>query len=165
LTSAAYEDPAASERLSADLAPVWQPALAQFAVKIGCTWPEKEMVGPHPHTPPVQAAPPEQTLPQPPQFDGLELVSTQLPPHTVWPVVQVHAPLMQLAPVGQTLPQAPQFAESVDVVVHVDPHIVIPAEHAHTPPEQPVPVGQILPHPPQLDGSLLVLTQLDPQTV
>jgi hypothetical protein len=135
-----------------------------LAVKIGCTWPAKATAGPHPQTPPVQDVP-EQTLPHAPQFDASELVSTQLPPQTVFPAPHVQAPLTQLAPLGQALPQPPQFDASVDVFVHVAPHAVIPAEQPQTPPEQPLPVGQTLPQAPQFAGSVLVSTHDDPQTV
>src|SRR5207245_1397048 len=58
--------------------------------------PEQATVPPgHTHAPAAQNEPPVHCTPQPPQSLVLELVSTQLPPHWVWPGAQLdwHLPL------------------------------------------------------------------------
>jgi hypothetical protein len=42
--------------------------------------------------PATQLSPGAQAAPQPPQFAGSVIVSTQLPPQSAWPIGQMHAP-------------------------------------------------------------------------
>jgi hypothetical protein len=66
--------------------------------------------------PAEQILPPVQTFPQPPQLLVLEVVSTQVPAHSVWPAGHAHVPPEQVwPPVHATaVPQVvPHFVASV----------------------------------------------------
>jgi hypothetical protein len=56
-----------------------------------------------------------------PQFDALVWVSTQMPPHRVWPLGQPQTPFWQAAPPAQVNPQLPQVLESLLMSVHISP--------------------------------------------
>jgi hypothetical protein len=49
-----------------------------------------------------------QAVPQLPQCAGSVAVSTQVPPHKVFPPLQTHVPLVQLAPAGHVVSHPPQ---------------------------------------------------------
>lgn len=124
-----------------------------------------------PHTPFVQACPPVQTVPQPPQFAVSVAVLTQIPLHRVWPTGQaeeVHTPFAQLCPLAQVMPQPPQLAVSVAVLTQVVPQRVWPTGQAgkvQAPPTHVRPAAQTLLQDPQLALSVAVLTQVPLQTV
>jgi hypothetical protein len=107
------------------------------------------------HWPPEQV-PLHATL-HPPQFVLLDCVSTQFPPHAIWPEGQAQLPPVQVDPTGHAWPHDPQFATLEVVSTHA------PAEHCIWPVGQPddehaplaqtwVPV-QAFPHIPQLLAS------------
>jgi hypothetical protein len=74
-----------------------------------------------------------QTLPQPPQFALLDVVSTQvvrpLRPmgHCEYPGEHAQVPSMHGPPAGQTFPQAPQLRLLLSLLTQVIPHRVWPA--------------------------------------
>jgi hypothetical protein len=84
-----------------------------------------------PQTPAEQTCQEAQAFPQPPQFAGSRLVSTQLCPHCVVPPPQESAqvPCEQTVPAPQAMPHTPQLAGSFAVFVHVDPHMLCPLGH------------------------------------
>jgi hypothetical protein len=102
-------------------------------------------------------------LPQPPQFAGSFLVSTQLSPQTSVPAPQTieHCPERQNCPAGQGLSHAPQWAGSFVVLTQASPHNVTPVPHTGAPPpEPPAPLLDAEPVPeavPELPRSVLVL--------
>jgi hypothetical protein len=118
----------------------------------------------------------EHAVPQPPQYEGLLVVSTQVllqiesdPGHDGWQVllVQLTLPLVGAVHVMQL---GPQLLVSV-LLAHlvVVPHWCSPDSHdtPHTPPVQvalppPVTVGHALPHALQFWGSVCVLVQVAP---
>jgi hypothetical protein len=104
--------------------------VAQLAVKIGCTAPEKETLAlPHVQTPEEHVCPGEQTLPHLPQLLVSLAVSTHELPHRVPPFEQAQAPFWQVCAVGQTCPQAPQLATSVWRFAQAVPQTVKPVPH------------------------------------
>ena len=112
--------------------PVWQPLMAQLAVKMGCTAPENETLAvPQLHTPALHVCPSAQTTPQPPQLDASVCVLMHEPPHNDVPVGQTHIPLWQVSPAPQTIPQPPQSLESVAVLTHAPPQRVPPEGQTH----------------------------------
>jgi hypothetical protein len=88
--------------------------------------PPVAVVPPEPGVPPVpvvtlatqllpeQCCVDPQTVPQPPQFALLVVVSTQADPHSIWSAAQleVHAPSLQTCPVWQVVEQLPQCVAS-----------------------------------------------------
>ena len=126
-------------------------------------------VQPNTQLPLSQAKPAGQAMPQPPQFAGLEVVSSQRPPQSVSPAVQVaaHVPAEQTCPFGHALPHAPQLLGSIFGSVQVPLQSRSPAwqESAQTPLEQISPAGQALPHAPQFALSEGRWTHVAPQRV
>lgn len=104
-----------------------------------------------------------QAVPQPPQFEGSELVSVQvLPQATSVPGQDAQAPSAH-RPLPQTWPQPPQSKGSEPVSVQPPLQSVAPPLQAWQLPAMQLCPPQSLPHPPQFDESLLVSVQLLPQ--
>ena len=114
----------------------------------------------------------EHAVPQAPQLELFEVVSTQLPrkpdPHCVWPAGHSQVPSTHETPPGQKLPQPPQFRLSVLMFVHavIEPKgvfvvhdISLALQLLHTPLTQlSMFAGHCFPQPPQLLESVCVLT-------
>lgn len=111
-----------------------------------------------------------QLLPQAPQFESSDLVSTQRPLHAVWPLAQArtHWPALQDAPLLQLMPQPPQLFASVLVLAQdfcwmpqalspLGQDLQIPLSHVW-------PGMQAFPQAPQLSVLFVVLVHLPPQT-
>jgi hypothetical protein len=85
-------------------------------------------------------------------------VSTQSPPHEVWPVAQLawQTPLTQTCKPGHTVPHAPQFERSVCTSRQAPAQNTWPPPQvgAHTPPEHTSSVAQVVPQAPQLARSV-----------
>jgi hypothetical protein len=101
-----------------------------------------------------QISPERQALPQPPQLDAFDEVSTQVPAagggqSATGAGLQTQTPAPQV-PRPQSWPQVPQFALSVCVFTQEMPHRSgSDAGHEHDPPEQLAPAGQVTLHAPQ----------------
>lgn len=158
LTRPAYDLPAPRARPCAGLTPAWQPALAQLAVKIGCTAPANETLAPHEHAPAEQTWPGAHAWPQAPQLAGSDEVFTQEPPQTDWPAGQAQAPAEHVAPEAQAFAQPPQLAGSVAVLTQAPLQDDVPGGHAQEPFTQEAPPAQAIPHPPQLAAFVVVST-------
>jgi hypothetical protein len=132
------------------MAPLWQPLVAQLAVKIGCTSDANDTLAlPQVQSPATQVWPAAQVLPHAPQFATSACVSTHEAPQTVPPPGQTHAEASHDVPWPQTTPQPPQLVGSVSVLMHAPPHAEVPAGHWHAPPAHVAPAGQALSQPPQ----------------
>ena len=123
-------------------------------------------------------------LPQLPQLELFDVVSTQLPSpkkpmtpfaHCVWPAGHSHVPLTHETPPGQTVPHDPQFRLSVAVFVHavMDPkgvfvvhEVSLPLHMLHAPLTQLSMLGgQTFPQAPQLLESVCVSVHVPLHTV
>lgn len=60
------------------------------------------------HFEPVHTSFEAQTVPQPPQFAGSDVVSTQFSPHRVRPASHAHVPAVHALEAPQPVPQLPQ---------------------------------------------------------
>jgi hypothetical protein len=106
------------------------------------------------------------TIPHDPQFIGSEVVSTQLPPHSVCPVGQTHVLPEHVAGAAHTFPQAPQFIGSEVVSTQLPPQSALPPGHRHTLPEHIVAgAAHTFPHAPQFIASLVVSVHAPPHAV
>lgn len=114
------------------------------------------------HEPAEQLLPALQARPQPPQFAGSALVSTQAPLQRVRPEVHTHAPAVQVWLAAQARPQLPQFEGSALVSTQLPLQRVRPEVHTQTPPVQVWLGAHSTPQPPQLAVSVLVFTQVPP---
>jgi hypothetical protein len=106
-----------------------------------------------------------QLFPHVPQWAGSEDVSTQEPPHAVWPGWHgMHTPAMH-NPDPHGVPHAPQLAGSDEMSTHWPPHAVWPsAQPLHVPAtHKPVPPLHTVAQAPQLPGSDATFTHLPPQ--
>lgn len=130
-------------------------------------WPQAPLPLVHRHWLVWQVVPPVHVLPQTPQLDPSELVSTHAPAHSVSPGGQlvVHAPPAQTRPVPHAAPQEPQLAGSLAVSVQTPPQSVAPPVHAQTPALHSCPPVQAAPQEPQWAGSVSVDTHAPPQRV
>ena len=87
------------------------------------------------HKPSTQPSAPGHFLPHLPQFLGSERASTQAPPHSDNPALQVsrHCPSLQVCvpplPLTHALPHCPQLLESVLVSTQAASHFVRPSLH------------------------------------
>ena len=79
-------------------------------------------------------APAPHALPHAPQFEGSELVSAQVAPHSASAAGHVQLPFWQWLPRAHTLPQPPQLLESLLVLAQAPLHKLEPAVQAHVPP-------------------------------
>jgi hypothetical protein len=107
-----------------------------------------------------------QIRPHAPQFDGLELVSTQLEPQSVRPMEQAQAPAVHDEPDGQEMPQLPQFDALVLRSTHEPAQLVVPVGHpvTHSPAEQ-TRAAHERPQLPQFRLSLVRSTHASEQSV
>lgn len=115
------------------------------------------------HRPPTHACPAAHAMPQPPQCDALEFVSTHVPPQHVWPPPQAGTephrhtpPLHRSAFAPQAIPQPPQSVSAPATSMHAPPqHIRAPGQavspeqaRMHTPPRHTWPSGHLVGQPP-----------------
>ncbi len=75
-------------------------------------------------------APAPHAAPHAPQFEGSELVSAQVAPHSGSPAGHVQLPFWQWLPLAHSLPQPPQLLESVLVLAQVPLHKLGPVAQA-----------------------------------
>lgn len=110
-------------------------------------------------------------MPQPPQFSGSVIGSTQLPrPHVrnVGGQIARQTPTAQVSIVARlhAWRQAPQLFPSRFRSTQLVPQSVVPAgQRWHTPAMQACPVPQTLPQEPQFDASEASLTQVPAHAV
>jgi len=105
-----------------------------------------------------------QAMPQPEQFDGSVVVSTQRPRQFVWSAAHddVQPPFEHTCPSPHALPQPPQFWGSESTSMQSEPHWTKPElqVNAQPPPEQTaLPFAgtvQTVPQVPQFCGSVSV---------
>ena len=101
-------------------------------------------------------------VPRAPQWGSSEVVSTQLPAHSVRPPLQPHVPLTHVSPAGHATPQVPQLSSSVFVSTQL-PAQTVPL-HSQSPEMQVKPEPQALLHEPQWTSLVARLTHEEPQT-
>jgi len=107
-------------------------------------------------------------VPQAPQWAAFVIVSTQAPPHTVWPgVAQAQVPALHVLPPGQELLHVPQCVGDVVTSTQLVPHVVTSEAHVieQTPCEQTSPIPHAVPHPPQCCPSDWMSTHAAPHAV
>lgn len=98
----------------------------------------------------MQDAPLGQTVPQTPQLNVLELVSTQPPLQSVrLPHPAEHIPVRHTLGEVQVVPHFPQLEGSEAVSTQLVPQGVRPDEQTHFPALQRAPLGQAVVHDPQ----------------
>jgi hypothetical protein len=125
--------------------------VAQLAVKIGCTAPEKDtLVVPQVHVPLVHVWPGLHTFPHLPQLLLSLAVRAHVVPQSVPPFVQAHVPDWHSWALGQTFPHLPQLPLSPWAFTQVDPQSDWPLAQAHVALTHDVPPEQACPHVPQL---------------
>jgi hypothetical protein len=111
-----------------------------------------------------------QSIPHPPQWLSLVIVSTQeLPQRTSEPQSTSQVPALQtsLSLASHALSHAPQCIASVDWSTHAptDAQNISPVGHTHVPLLHDRPPVHAAPQAPQLASSVSVSMQLAPQTV
>jgi hypothetical protein len=97
---------------------------------------------------------PEQTVPQPLQLDGSDLVSTQLAPHAVSPGRQAQTPLCQTWVAEHFWPQLPQLFGSDFTSTQAPPQVAAGLAQTQARLTQEKPGWHPAPQAPQLRGSL-----------
>jgi len=108
----------------------------------------------------LQVEPPEQTVPQVPQFPLSVWRFAQAPPEqAVVPLAQLdeQALLLHTCVLLQVVPQAPQLVLFDDT--QLPPQLRRPVPQAQTPAEQVCPVPQTFPHAPQFCASVCTFVQ------
>ena len=100
----------------------------------------------------MQRTPVAHDAPQPPQLFRSSVVSTQTPPHALYPAAQTHWLLTQAWLAPHVAPHSPQLAGSFVRFAHPLVHRARPAPHAavHIPRLQTLPPWQAVPQVPQL---------------
>jgi len=117
-------------------------------------------------TPPLQARPPLQTMPQPPQLFASASVTTHAAAHSVSPLAQSapHAPCEQTWVLPHAVVHFPQWVGSVSRSTQTPLQSAVPAGQPHTPCAHVSPPVQALPQAPQFLGSVFTLMQAPPQS-
>jgi hypothetical protein len=118
---------------------------------MGCTSEANDtVVAPHAQVPPEQVLPGPQLVPQAPQFDTSVCVSTQEPPHRVWPEAHAQVPPVQDRGASQGVSHAPQCTALVRKSAHAAPHCVRSPQPAEQVPfRQTSPLPQTVAQSPQ----------------
>ena len=121
--------------------PVWQPVVAHWLVKMGCSCEPKLTIEPHEHVLPEQICPAGHLFPHAPQFVAEVAVWTQAFEQFVVGAGQLvtHAPFAHAT--GHVVPHCPQFFGSTFVSTHREEHDDSPGAHAALAPESPPPSG------------------------
>jgi hypothetical protein len=87
----------------------------------------------HLHWPVMHCANSGHWFPHVPQLLKSVLVSTHVPPQSIFPLGQEQAPPRQVWPSVHVLPHAPQLLKSLLVSTHVPPQSVLPLGQTHMP--------------------------------